>query len=480
MKFRTAIVFSLLSCALSHSDAQTYPASNFTLVGHIDPETGTNSYGDKYSACWGWYQAAKQKEYAIACAQAGTYWIDVTVPSTPTVCAYRAGEHSAATWREAKTYLNYCYVISDDPGNNSFQIFDIQYLPDSVHKVYDGKDLFQRAHTLWVDGDKLYVASVTHSTSTYDNMNVYSLATPTAPVLIRSLKQDYSFISQVHDMHVRNDTIFASCAYQGLYIFRLTAANTFTQLGSLTSYTASGYNHSSALTPNGKILVFADEVPNGLPLKIADVTNLANIQVLKTINQYSATTPHNPFVVSNQYCFVAAYEDGLQLFDISNPSSPFLAGYFDTYPQGGGNVGSWPNAYNGQWGCYPFFPSKNIFALDQSNGIFMLKTHLYVNLPPNPVGISVPDERTKLDLFPNPAKDNLSFNIPAAGYRGDFDIQLISSDGRILRNYSDETLEKTGTYTRKIRLGGLSEGIYFLRMTRNGENLAESEFVISN
>jgi PKD repeat protein len=31
---------------------------------------------------------------------------------------------------------------------------------------------------------------------------------------------------------------------------------------------------------------------------------------------------------------------------------------------------------------YPYFPSKNIFALDQKNGMFMLKTHLYQNAAP--------------------------------------------------------------------------------------------------
>jgi hypothetical protein len=232
-KILTAILFLSLIC-FSEIPAQIYSASNFTLISKIDPETGTNSDGDKYSACWGWYQASKKKEYAIACAQGGTYWVDVTNPATPTVSAYKAALHAGAIWRETKTYQNYCYVISDDAGNNSFQIFDMQYLPDSVHTVYDGKSLFARGHTLWVDGDKLYVASVTYSNSTYSSMNVYSLANPSAPSLIRSLKQDYNFINRVHDMFVRHDTIFASCEYQGLYIFKLTASYTFTQLGSIT------------------------------------------------------------------------------------------------------------------------------------------------------------------------------------------------------------------------------------------------------
>lgn len=376
------ILFYCLSLSILSNKAQTYAASNFTLVGHLDPETNFNQYGDKYSGCWGWYQSSKNKEYAIACSSSGTYWVDVTSPATPTVSSFRSGK-PGCTWREVKTYLNYCYVISDDQGTNSFQIFDMQYLPDSVHKVYDSQALFQRGHTLWVDGNKLYVAATSSGSSTFSSMDVYSLANPASPTLLRKLSQDYPLINYVHDMYVRNDTIYASCAYQGLYIFKLTSANTFTQLGSLTSYPSSGYNHSSALTPNGHTLVFTDEVPVSLPIKVADVSNLSNIQVLATTNQFPQTTPHNPFIVNNQYCFVSSYQDGLQLFDISTPSAPFLAGYFDTYPAGGGNNNTWPSngGYEGQWGAYPYLPSKTIFALDESNGIFLLRTALFENQP---------------------------------------------------------------------------------------------------
>jgi PKD repeat protein len=269
----------------------------------------------------------------------------------------------------------------------------MQYLPDSVHKVYDSQAIFKRGHALWVDGNRLYVSSVTYSNNLFSSLNVYSLANPASPTLIRQLDQDYSFINHAHDVFARNDTVYASCGYDGLYVFRLTTANTFSMISSLTSYPFSGYNHSSALTPDGQTLVFLDEVPASLPVKVADVSNLSNIQVLSTINQYNNTTPHNPFIVNNQYCFVSAYQDGLQLYDISNPSAPFLAGYFDTYPQAGGNNNTWPNGntYKGQWGAYPFFPSKNIFALDQTNGIFMLSTHLYTNSAPYPaVGFSAP------------------------------------------------------------------------------------------
>lgn len=369
------IITALLNFTIK---AQPYAASNLTLISLTDPETTVNSDGQKYSGCWGWYQISKNKEYAIACSHQGTYWIDISNPSSPTVSAYQAGKKTDCTWREAKSYQNHLYVISDDFGNNSFQIFDMSYLPDSVHKVYDGTDLFERGHAAWVDQNKLYIASVTDSIG-YSSMNVYSLADPGHPVLLRKLGQDFPFITEVHDMYVRNDTVYASCGYQGLYIFKLTSGNTFSMLGSLSNYPFSGYNHSSALTPNGQTLIFTDEIPVGLPIKIADVSNLGNIQVQATINQFSQTTPHNPFIVNNQYCFVSSYQDGIQLIDISNPATPFLAGYFDTHPQSGGNNNIWlaGSEYNGQWGAYPFFPSGVVFALDRLNGVFLLHTSLY-------------------------------------------------------------------------------------------------------
>lgn len=378
MKFKNYLFIICFTLFLSTKTNAQYSASNFTLVSITDPETTFNPDNQKYSGCWGWFHPTKNKEFAIACSHRGTYWIDVTVATTPSVSAYKAGKLSGCTWREAKSYRNYLYVISDDAGSNSLQIFDMQYLPDSVHKVYDGQTYFSRGHTLLITNDKLYIGSATLGNS-FSSMQVYSLANPESPVLLRKLEQDYPNINHVHDMLVRNDTIYASCGYQGLYIYKLTAANTFTLLGSLTSYPSSGYNHSSAITPDGRTLVFMDEVPSGLPVKVADITNLSNIQILATINQFPQTTPHNPFMGNNNYCFASSYQDGLQLFDISTPGSPVLAAYFDTHPQSGGNNNVWQSGdtYNGQWGSYPYLPSGNIFALDRSNGAFLLRTTLF-------------------------------------------------------------------------------------------------------
>lgn len=453
-----------------------FAASNFTLLSNISPQSGT---GTKYSGCWGWTQPVTNKEYAIACSKNGTYFIDVTNPVTPTVCAYVAGTSSNGSWRETKTYQNYCYVVCDDAGSTGFQVIDMSTLPATVTLVSSNMNLFKRGHACWVDGDKLYVSGITYSNTSQSSMNVYSLANPASPVLLRELKQDYNFITYVHDEFVRNDTVYASCGYQGLHVFKFNSNNTFTQLGSLTVYPGSGYNHATSLTPDGQTMVMLDEVPASLPIKVLNVNNLSNIQVLATTNQFTATTPHNPFVVSNQYCFISSYKDGTQLYDISNPSAPFLAGYFDTYNQGGGNNNNWAgSAYAGQWGCYPYFPSKNIFALDMQNGVFMIKSHLFQNLLTDVKTSSVAG--FDLGIYPNPAQNELAFNLPAELINTAATIEIYDAQGKLALSRAVNELHSITIYQRSIKLSNLANGLYILKLSANGNLLSSKKFTVSN
>lgn len=163
-----------------------------------------------------------------------------------------------------------------------------------------------------------------------DNMYVYSLANPSL-VLLRKLFQDVPSINYVHDMFVRNDTIYASCGGQGLQILLLTASNTFSLISSYTDYQYNGYNHSSWVTDNRKTLVFADEAPSGLPGKTIDVSNLGNIASLDIFKSHTLATAHNPYIIGNNWCWMT-YQDGLYLYDISNPNITTMYGFFDTCP----------------------------------------------------------------------------------------------------------------------------------------------------
>lgn len=396
----------ILKTLVVHS--QTYPSQNISLISHIDPQSTVGIGGDnrKYSGCWGWFQAAKNKEYGIVGTSAGTYFIDLTNPSTPVVCDFVGGK-TGCTWREMKTYQNYCYIVSDDASPNRFQIVDMQYLPDSVHVIHDGTSYFERGHTIWIDADKMYIGSETKLGGEYNSMCVYSLANPTNPTFLRSLVSDASMITTVHDMFVRHDTVFASCGFQGLYIYKFNSNNTFTQLGSFTNYhSSSAYNHSSYVTYDRKYLLFADEVPASVPLKLLDIQTISNPIQTCTANPHPQTTPHNPYIVDTRWAVVSCYMDGLVVYDLADPNSINVAGYFDTHPQGGFNTGDYTGGpYRGNWGAFPFLPSGIVLALDMQNGVFVLDvSQIYI-----PSGVNETKKiNSFFNVYPSPAQSKLN------------------------------------------------------------------------
>jgi len=454
---------------------QTYPSLNVTLLSHIDPETDlTGNDNRKYSGCWGWYQASTNREYAIVGTSSKTYFIDVTNPHSPVLADSVMAVRKGCTWREIKTYQNYCYIVSDDAAPNTFQIVDMQYLPDSVHVVYNDSTLFERSHTIFVDNGHLYCGGPTPTgVGSTDNMRIYSLANPELPVLLRKLSQDVPSITYVHDMFVRNDTVYASCGGQGLYIIKYNSAlNTFSLMQSYSNYPFNGYNHSSWQTDNRKTMVFADEVPAGLPAKVIDVSDFNNITLVDTIISHTGATPHNPYIVNNNWCWVSSYQDGLYLYNISNPSRTVIHGYFDTQPQHGVNDNFSTNAYRGNWGAYPFLPSKIIIACDMQNGIFILDGDYDYKIT---VGIKdlTPKQASSFWVYPNPASNELNLVI-ANQNNATVNYMITDITGKtILENKLKITdfLFKT-----TVSITDLKPGCYFI--TLKGNTLNETKKIL--
>ncbi len=463
-------------CLFNYLKAQTYASLNMNLLAHLDPETDlTGTDSRKYSGCWGWYQAAKHKEYAIVGTSKQTYFIDVTNPSAPIISDSVGAKHTGCTWREMKTYQNYCYIVSDQCQPNGLQIVDMQYLPDSVHVVYDSNALFELSHTVFIDQNKMYCGAPKDAVTGYQSpMRVYSLANPQSPVLLRRLEDDVNstVIDYVHDMFVRNDTIFASTGWKGLQVLTFNSAtNTFSVIQSFTGYAYNGYNHSSWQTDDRKTIVFADEVPASLPAKVIDVSNLNNITVVDTINSHALATPHNPYIIGNNWCWISTYQDGLYLYDISNPSNTSIHGYFDTHPQHGVNDNFSTSAYRGNWGAYPYLPSKIIIACDMQNGIFILDGDaIYKN------SLGIKDKTTFGSLFsvyPNPSSDDITCIIANQYHQ-----QMTYTITDILGNHVEEqTLTAKDDFDKiTINTRHLNNGCYFI--TLKGVSINETKKII--
>lgn len=455
------IFLLIVAALLSVNLFAQYPSLNISMYALWDSAAipAEPFFGIRYNGCWGWVDTTDNREYGIIGSTEGIHFVDITNPSAPVQRDFVAGRRNQCIWREMKTYQNYLYAVSDDAAPNSMQIIDMSYLPDSVHVVYDNDTLVQRAHTMWIDGNKMYLASP-KTISGISYMGVYSLASPTNPTLIRMLEKDYLLPNYVHDMFVRNDTVYVSDGFSGLYLFKFTGTS-FLSIGSLTSYTQQGYNHSSSLTGNGKTLIFCDEVPSGLAVKSLDVSDFSNLTVLDTFisSPTGTATPHNPFVIGNSRVVIAYYNDGVQIFDISNPSNVTRTGYFDTRPtDSSGN-------YAGCWGAYPYFPSGVMIASDMQKGMFILN-------PSNALtGISsLPISNASIvNVMPNPVKSNLSISFSLKENENVL-LRIFDLSGRKI--YERKKLTYQGVSEEKINVENLSEGIYILKIT--GETFSSS------
>lgn len=435
-----AILFSLALKA-------QFTFQNITLLGQFDDTTVTAEpvYGIRYQSCWGWVHPTTLHEYGIIGSTAGTYIIDVTDPTNLIQADYIPHRQTDAIWHEYKTFGNYLYIISDDGGNNSLQIADLSTLPDSANVIYDSNSIFTHAHTLFIEGNKLYVASVS-GVGGFSSMTVFSLSNPALPSEIRRLDADFPAINHVHDMFVSNDTVYASCGYQGLYIFKFDETlNQFINLGSLINFPTQRYNHSSELSPDHRYLYMCDEVPDGMPWSIVDVSDISNPTVLSTMNSNPGCTPHNPYVEGN-LLYMAAYQDGLYVYDITVPQSPVQVGFFDTHPQN--PTGTYPQpAYQGCWAAYTKLPSGVILASDMQLGLFVLDVS---GLPTN---IQTVNSDAGFAVYPNPAVSEL--NISISNNDDEQIISLIDVSGKVV---ASKMAEKNTV--NKISLDNISAGNY--------------------
>lgn len=453
------------------SSIAQYPSQNIDFRSNwFDPVVVSEPvYEIKYSSCWGY--AAAGREYGIIGSTAGTYIIEVTDPVNPVLRDYVAGRRDSCIWREFKTYQNYLYMVSDDGGPNSFQIADLSYLPDSIHLVHDSTNIFERAHTIFVVGDKLYCGSVSGTAvGGYSTMNVYSLADPANPTLLRRLDQDFPFIGQVHDMFVRNDTVYASCGNDGLYIFKFTASNNFTLLGSITIYNFQGYNHSSFINPSGGTLVFADEVPTGLPMKVYDISDLSNITFKSNFQTHVGATPHNPYMVGEK-TIIAYYEDGVYVYDLQQPENPVLAGFFDTHPQNGTTY----NGYRGCWAIFTDLPSKNLLASDMQNGLFVLNADSLLF----PSTAIKPRNQEKapgnISVFPNPSNGNFKVELENSSKQAPV-FSMTDLSGRNISVFSEKS--SSGKYW-EIAVKNYSDGYYILNVN-DGNSSYHQAIILRN
>jgi choice-of-anchor B domain-containing protein len=350
-----------------------------------------------FSDVWGF--TTNQNNYVALGSTEGTHILEI-VDGKLIERDFKAGKFSSAQvqHRDYKTYKNYLYAVCDE-GPSSLQIFDLSYLPDSIHTVYDSDIYFQICHNLFIDTNtaKLYACGTNNS-----GMTIFDISNPTQPQLL----YDFNDVNYVHDCYVTNDTAFLNCGINGLYIYDFSSIPVM-QLGIMDFYAEQGYNHSGWLSENKKKYVFIDET-KGKKVKICNSQSLINIEVeaIYGTKDYENHVAHNIQIYSD-FAFISYYNEGLRIVDIME-NKPKEIGFFDSFPQ------ETNYKLNGAWGIYVFKNEELVLVSDRQNGLFLL--HFPIQLYRNSQGSSNTSttpfiNKESVIIYPSASTDNLNFTI---------------------------------------------------------------------
>lgn len=351
--------------------------------------------------------------------------------------------------RDMKTYQNYLYSVCDE-GTSTLQVFDTQYLPDSLPKVYDSNSFFTICHNIFIDENKakLYACGPNDL-----GMKVFDISSPINPILLH----DFNNVNYVHDAFVSNDTAFLNCGAEGLHVYDFSGSMPI-QLGVLDFYANQGYNHSGWMSPSRAYYSFIDE-DQGTKVKLCELSDLATIQIdeLFAPTEYQDYTPHN-VVLLDKTAFVSYYNLGFRIFDISKKPIKEI-GFYDTFHQ------ETSYTQNGAWGVTLIEEENQVIIADRQNGIFLFSV---------PIDI-LESEREGTIVTSNPFIDEDSRILPKEYFGEDgIKFSVFALDGS--RVYFQESLNNWMNIPLTLSAGAYSFGIY----DSDGELLESGKFVKAN
>ncbi|MCH7964009.1 MAG: choice-of-anchor B family protein [Bacteroidetes bacterium] len=373
-RFKYFLILILIFICSSSAFAQYVPGvnNNVTMLANLDEYS-------VYSNIWG-YIDPSGNEYALIGHDAGTSIINITDPANPVEVTMIPGPTAPGTiWREIQTYQQYAYVVSEHTSPidlTGIQIIDLSGLPDSAvlikRYIWPGVDSTNaRAHTVSVDGQGyLYIQGGTATLGgvVQNGIRIFDISDPVNPLPLSTYDTKY-----VHDVFIQDSILFASNIFTppGTIDILNIADRSNPQL--ITTLTYAGLMaHNSWTTPDRNYLVSSDESA-GQTIKIWDISVLwdndpNNNDEIVLVGEYISDTTqiaHEPRIMGD-YAFISHYVEGVRILDISDPSDPVEVGYYDTF-QGTGGV------FDGDWGVYPFFPSRNFVVSDIQTGLYIFR-----------------------------------------------------------------------------------------------------------
>jgi hypothetical protein len=328
-------------------------ASGLTLVGEIGNVDGRPLQG---------LNLVIVGQHAYLAGFTGMDVIDVSDPAAP-----KARGHYGGSWNDIRVVSNGTSTVAflSPRGNDPTEVVNVT---DPAAPVFL-RNLTEYSHSLFVQErnatKELYLATYNESVPKYDVTN------PLNPVF-SGMAIVPGEVSGVHDLFVGGDRIYANNTTQGMVAFDVSGGLTNeVELGRFKV----GYSHASwaGMLGGRQIVLTGDEGMTGTSAGGAHLSILdgdpQSATFMKELAKYQ-TRPeagiHN-FEVHGNKAYIAYYQDGVRIVDLSNPAQPREVAHYNTWVE----ENSYGGAFEGALGIRKV--GDLVYVADLARGLMIFR-----------------------------------------------------------------------------------------------------------
>ncbi|MHC4219210.1 MAG: choice-of-anchor B family protein, partial [Planctomycetota bacterium] len=308
-----------------------------------------------------------------------------------------------------------------------------------VQRMTDGG--LSTSHNVAINEDSgyLYLAGANLNAG---RLIAYDLSDPENPAFagqvaagVGTYVHDVQIVSYTSGIYAGKEIAFCANGGTGLDIYDVTVKSNMIRL-SRTTYANLSYAHQVWLSDDKQYAYLDDELDGINETVIFDVSNLSSPFVAGSYDSGVGATDHNLYV-RDGFIYEAEYRAGLRVFCAADPLNPVQVGWYDSYPENDGS------GYDGAWSTYAFFASGTVLISDINRGLFIVDVS--AALSAGALSVSYPQGQPDL-VDP---QGGTTMRVDVAGSCG-----AIAASGTGLLHYD------TGGGFASVALQDVSEGVY--------------------
>lgn len=312
--------------------------------------------------------------YLATAGGTGVYIFDVSNPDAPSLAAHYVGTKKMEGIQVAN---GVGYFGSDSGGGIHIVNLSDPTHPALITRITSANGGYDNVHDLTYDGaGHLFVPDYCNSKA----VQVWNVSNTSAPYLQTTLTGTDTLC--VHDVTVANNRLYMAGWGGTMDIWDISNIDTQapTRLG---SFDAGIHSQDVSISNDGNYLFCPREAhpPTQIgpgDVRVFDVSNPSNVTMVADLTEaslgISASSPSTSKVMGN-LLFVAWYQNGLAVFDITDPRQPLLVGNYDTWP------GPVKNNGDGNWGVWPYLGLDRVLVSDRTTGLYVLNASAVSSQP---------------------------------------------------------------------------------------------------